>query len=160
MENRHSISEIISKFVGNVKTPTVTPMRILLLDDDRSFGEIFRRTGEKKGLKVTVCDSVDTLCMHMNCPYDVAIIDYDLGSVTGTEIVKYLAHRAWKIPFVLISQSELPEAEPLPAAGCRFLNKDLGVPELINAIFAAGSSERTNARSQSTLRSGSKGSRP
>lgn len=113
------------------------PLRILLIDDDRSFGAILKRSAAKDGLDVTVCTNLDALGSEMDGSFAVAIVDYDLGSVTGVEIMRYLENRAWNTPFVMISQSELPRTEAARASGFRFVHKANGMPAIIAAVFEA-----------------------
>ncbi len=113
------------------------PLQILLIDDDRSFGAILKRSAAKDGLDVTVCTNLDALGSQMDSPFAVAIVDYDLGSVTGVEIMRYLENRDWNTPFVMISHSELPKAEIARGANIRFVHKANGMPAIIAAVFEA-----------------------
>ena len=120
------------------KSPVaLAQLPILLIDDDRSFGAILKRSAAKAGLNITVCHDLDGLATQMNSFFAVAIVDYDLGSVTGFEIVKYLENQAWNTPFVFISQSDLPRHERQTHNERNFIHKALGPGAIINAVFEA-----------------------
>jgi len=74
--------------------------------------------------------------------YDVAIVDYDLGVVTGVDIAEYLPVFFGSMPMVLISASSLEDLEidTLPDLVFAFLNKCDGFDAaLTTAIEAARS---------------------
>lgn len=117
-------------------------LRILLLDDDKSFGAILKRWGAKSHLDFTVCHDLDSLGAQLNSGFDVAVIDYDLGSVTGFEIVRYLEDRDWQTPFIFVSQSELPEEEDGSPLTWNFIHKARGPQAIIQAVFDADRSNK------------------
>lgn len=125
---------------------------ILLIDDDHSFGAILKRSASKAGLNMTVCHDLDALAAQMNGAFAVAIVDYDLGSVTGFEIVKYLENQAWNTPFVFISQSDLPRHERQVNKERRFIHKARGPGAIIEAVFEAHNSNLACKEPKALLR--------
>jgi len=79
--------------------------RILLLDDDPAYVNLMRKLAGKHGIPFTGCSSLDDLNPDFYHDYDIAIIDYNLGHVTGSEVSRYLTHFHGSVPTLIISQS-------------------------------------------------------
>ncbi len=129
------------------------PLEILLVDDDRSFGAILKRSATRNGLNMTICHDLDSLGAQMHNSFDVAVVDYDLGSVTGIEICDYLETRTWSTPFVLISQSELPRDAAHNPAMWNFIHKERGFDAIIAAVYAARATDLADRRRHPLRRS-------
>ena len=112
--------------------------RLLVLDDDPTFGRLMQQVADKKGAPLTFCKSVEDLAHLPNWDYDVIIMDYDLGSVTGFELTAYLEKfTKVEVPVILVSHSKLRGSEHWPATIREFVHKGLGPFAILDAAFEA-----------------------
>ncbi|MDA9951411.1 response regulator [Oligoflexaceae bacterium] len=129
---------------ANVVTSTQTlpkarPIKkILLIDDDPIFGRIFLKMAQSKGKEVAYCESIDSLGNLNAQEFDVAIVDYDLGHVTGVELASYIEKFALSpMPIVLVSQSHRNLAGEGSQDICKFIHKSQGHEAIIEAAVLA-----------------------
>jgi len=97
------------------------------------------RAAQQKGAMVTCCKSVDEFGALENLDFDVIIMDYDLGSVTGLELTSYIQHfTKEEMPVIMVSRTERKNLR-----GClfepvrEFVHKDLGPFAILDATFDA-----------------------
>ncbi len=70
--------------------------------------------------------------------FDVAIIDYDMGAVTGTEITSYIEGVSNDaIPVVIVSQSTRKSSPYWPQTVSKFVHKSVGPYAVFDAAFEA-----------------------
>lgn len=113
--------------------------KMILIDDDRTFGRIMLRCAEEMGVRLDYYESLEHLgYVSLVGEYDVAILDYDLGSMTGLEIGEYLTAFFSGMPMLLISATNRTAtlSESKQGIGQPFLLKGTG-PELILATALA-----------------------
>ena len=80
--------------------------RILLVDDDPIFTKLMGKIAQKEKMHLVSFLSVREAyrdLMHEN--YDVVILVYDLGKVTGIQLSHYIENRGHLAPVVLVSAS-------------------------------------------------------
>ena len=66
-------------------------MRVLIIDDDRTFCELLAETLEEKGIEVEwTTDGFGGYEMSLNQPYDLFILDQRMPLVLGSELAEYL----------------------------------------------------------------------
>lgn len=109
--------------------------KMVLIDDDPSYTAILKRSAALEGIELDVFHSLSELgFVSLLRNYDVAIVDYDLGTLNGVEIAEYMSSLLDDMPMVLISASDRSE-EVAHSPHCvrAFLNKDVG----FNAILEA-----------------------
>jgi CheY-like chemotaxis protein len=108
--------------------------RICLLDDDPTYGRVMAKIAQRMELDLIVCESVDDLPALSDNSFDVAIVDYDLGSVTGVEVTEYLEHFLNGIPILMISGTirNLGNESYWPKSVRKFLSKELGPDKIIS----------------------------
>lgn len=102
--------------------------KMVLIDDDPSYTAILARTAALEGIELDVFHSLSELgFVSLLRNYDVAIVDYDLGTLNGVEIAEYMSSLLDDMPMVLISASDRSE-EAAHSPGCvrAFLNKSVG----------------------------------
>ena len=113
--------------------------RILLVDDDPSFGKILAKIAQQSRVAVTVCHNLQEVGETTWWDYDVAIVDYDLGTSTGLEIIRQLERVRPDMPVILVSQSQHVET-PIsrwPGSIKGFMNKALGHFAIMESALAA-----------------------
>lgn len=112
--------------------------RILLVDDDPGFGKIMQRTAVARGTPLTFCESLDEMSKLTNWNFDIAIIDYDLGLLTGCELTSYLESFAAKeLPVILVSQTERLSKDEWPPSIYSFVHKMKGANSIIDVAIDA-----------------------
>jgi len=119
--------------------PESSSARVLLVDDDPSFGKIMSRISEQSNVQMTVCRSWSEVEKVLSWKFDVAIVDYDLGDVTGIEITRHLESNSNKVPVILVSQSQMVDMpiSAWPASIKGFFQKSVGHFAILEAALAA-----------------------
>lgn len=118
-----------------VMQPSVMP-RILLVDDDPVYGKIMSRVAACFKAELTFVRSLTELSESDLSSFDVAILDYDLGAVTGVELTNYLDHHC-PLPIVMVSATERHPDRRWSDSIHEFLLKDAGPFAAIDAAFEA-----------------------
>lgn len=99
--NSLSRSELLSDFL--IRDNVVTP-RILIVDDDPIFCRLMAAVGEEMGVIVEYRTSLKELYRVLpKLNFDAAIVDYDLGCVTGVQLSRYLEMVSLGKPLILVS---------------------------------------------------------
>ncbi len=114
---------------GEMKAP-----RMVLIDDDPSYTSILARCAAIEGIELDTFNSLSELgFVSLLRNYDVAIIDYDLGSLNGVEIAEYMSSLLNNMPMVLISASDRSaEIAHCPCSVRAFLNKSAGFSKILD----------------------------
>lgn len=110
---------------------------LLVVDDDPVFGRVLSKIAEKRNVPLTFCSSVREVGKLPNWGFDVGIIDYDLGVVTGLQFIDYLERFINKIPIILVSQYRQIKTQKWPGSVKNFLHKSVGPYEILSAAFHA-----------------------
>lgn len=107
--------------------------KIVLIDDDPGFNIIMTRVAEQMGVQLCAYKSLEELGMIslMNA-YDIAIIDYDLGStVNGIEVAEYARSFFKELPIFLISHQEREPNAYWPDNIVKFSSKKQGYAGIV-----------------------------
>ena len=81
--------------------------RFVLIDDDAIYRTIMSQVASKEGMELDVYESLAAMgSVGLLGTYDAAIVDYDLGTLTGVEIGEYLTSLFGNIPMILVSEKE------------------------------------------------------
>ncbi|RYE60996.1 MAG: response regulator [Oxalobacteraceae bacterium] len=113
-----------------------TGPKIVLIDDDPSYTSIIARCAAKEGIQLDTFNSLSELgFVALLRNYDVAIIDYDLGSLNGVEIAEYMSTLLDDMPMVLISASDRTQemGDHCPHSVRAFVNKADGFDKILDA---------------------------
>lgn len=117
--------------------PRTTP-KILLVDDDPMYGKILQRLAANHKVSITFCSSLEELGQLDTLDFDVGIIDYNLGAVTGVELTTYLEHTLpTDLPIILISQTRQLVSRRWPDSIRDFVHKAMGPYAVLDAAFEA-----------------------
>jgi CheY-like chemotaxis protein len=93
--------ELLSDFL--VREDVAVP-RILIVDDDPIFCRLMAAIGEDMGGVVEYRSSLKELYKALpKLNFDAAIVDYDLGCVTGVQLSRYLERVSRGKPLILVS---------------------------------------------------------
>jgi CheY-like chemotaxis protein len=78
--------------------------RVLLIDDDPLFGAILSRLAQAGNIVLDHVVSSRSMDMHnIRDAYDFIITDYDLGNVTGIQLIQSLEACNQALPAILVS---------------------------------------------------------
>jgi DNA-binding response OmpR family regulator len=110
--------------------------RFVLIDDDPLFGNIMTRFAKARGVDVDYFESMLAFeSLGRAGRYDAAIVDYDLGDMTGIDIAEQAQFVFGDVPMVLVSSQQrdrsVPKTWPKSIKG--FVRKQAG----FDAIYAA-----------------------
>ena len=114
--------------------------KFVLIDDDPLFGNIMTRFAKARGVEVDYFESMlDFHAFGCASCYDAAIVDYDLGHMTGIDIAEQLDLIFGDIPMVLVSsQKRIPAlGQSWPDPIKCFVAKQDGVEAIFSAATAA-----------------------
>jgi CheY-like chemotaxis protein len=111
--------------------------RVLLVDDDPLFGKVMQRVAANLHVPLTYVRSLQDLGDPTKQRFDVALLDYDLGSVTGVELAEYFEHIAQPMPVILISETTRTKNRRWSESIRDFVHKGLGPFAIMDAAFEA-----------------------
>lgn len=77
---------------------------VLLVDDDVVFGRIMQKVAQNQHVRLKYVSSVKDLERMPYQKFDVALLDFDLGTITGIQLSRLLPQYFGSVPVVLISQ--------------------------------------------------------
>jgi len=100
---------------------------IVLVDDDPLFAELLQRVAIKERLNLTVFTSAKEAYQTLpKMKYDVALLDYDLGRVTGVQLCNFLQSDGRAVPVMLVSNVQDIEKSEWPIAVKKAISKRAG----------------------------------
>jgi len=111
--------------------------RILLVDDELKIRELVQRVFSLDDHDVvTVPDTAQALDALFRSPFDVVIMDIQLGAESGIEALKKIRQKNTTLPVVIYSGYITPEIEieAKEAGASEILRKDMGVDTLLKQI--------------------------
>ncbi len=118
--------------------PSKLPTRVLLVDDDPTFGKIMDRTALHKNIKLDYCRSFADFSSLNSWDYDVIIMDHDMGAVTGEELVSYVEESTTRdIPVILVSHTNRNDSQKWPGSIRQFVHKSLGPKAIFDSAVEA-----------------------
>ncbi len=110
-----------------------------MIDDDPTFGKILHQIGVQSGVEVVVVNKVDAMNALPKEHFDVAVLDFDLGPVTGVEVATQLEKSGTVKYSILVSQSQ-DVGTPIgdwPKSIKGFVQKSLGHFAIFEIALAA-----------------------
>jgi len=113
---------------------------IAIIDDDNSIRQALRRVLNTAGFQVQLyCSAEDFLAAIDTSAAGCAVVDLELGTMSGFELARHPAVVAKKLPIIFISGTADETARASAnALGCvEYLRKPFMPVELIGAIFRA-----------------------
>lgn len=119
--------------------------KMLVIDDDPSFGQLISTLAESRGLQTHYVSSLLDLGSFARIKeYEVALIDYFLGNLRGDEIAQYVEMFFQDIPVVIVSGNNFSaeEVDKWPASVKRFVAKSEGPYNIIDRVISVLERER------------------
>jgi CheY-like chemotaxis protein len=118
------------------KMPTITPKRILVVDDEPPVADTIKRVLVLGGHTVEIAETGEQASRLYDVgKYDLIVTDYALGKMTGLDLAAEIRAKSPKQPIILISAY----AESLAYRTERLANIDvlLGKPFALEDLHAA-----------------------
>jgi len=112
-------------------------LKVLLVDDDQSFGYLMARVAKSMGIELTHRVSLIELgSFAMIKNFDIAMIDFYLENLRGDEIAQYVDTFFNDIPIVIVSAHEFDDSSKSkwPPTVKSFLPKELGPAQLLMRV--------------------------
>lgn len=112
--------------------------KMVLIDDDVQFCTIMAHYATSRGLTLDYYSDLQEMgSLGKLSEYDVAIVDYDLGSINGVEIAEYLPIFFGDMPMILVSGRTRNESgdKKWPRSIKRFVHKDVGPDEILDSAI-------------------------
>jgi ActR/RegA family two-component response regulator len=113
---------------------------IAIIDDDNGIRQALKRMLDTAGFRVHIFASAEEFLAGMHsCPAGCAVVDLELGKMSGFDLACHPAIVAAKLPIIFISGTadETARASAM-ALGCiEYLRKPFMPIELLGAIFRA-----------------------
>ena len=87
----------------------MTPMntlslRALLVDDDRPYRFLIKKSLTKRGHDVVICDSAEDAFQHLqNEQFDIVLVDYKMDGINGINVLQWMFGKRMDIPVILIT---------------------------------------------------------
>ena len=134
----------MEKLMEKAKDASVKRPHIVLVDDDPLFIRLLQKVAEKQSLKLSVFSSPEEAYKILpDMDFDVGLFDYDLGRVTGLQLVNFLQREGRRIPILLVSHLGEIEKWRWPASIRKSVSKNAG-PYSILAIAKNLVSDRSS----------------
>ena len=112
--------------------------KILLVDDDSIFCQIFKRCCDLFKVHVDTCPDPTSFVRDEHFDYDVIVMDYNLGGSTGLDLIHKMESKlASQVPVILVSGSKQALKQDWPFSIREFVHKDLGPITILDAVFEA-----------------------
>lgn len=130
--------------------------RLLIVDDEPQLARALRPALEAAGYEVATADTGQGALTHLaGQPCDIAIVDLGLPDLDGKEVIRRI--REWSdVPILVLSARDL-ESEKVAALDLGaddFVNKPVGIAELLARLRAALRGRERRFLSRASFRSG------
>lgn len=128
------------KIQGNIMTITLNnekKLKVLLVDDDPSFGYLMTQVAKSMGIDLTHKVSLIELgSFAMIKNFDIAMIDFYLENLRGDEIAQYVDTFFNDMPIVIVSAHEFDDKSKSkwPPTVKAFLPKAIGPSQLLKRV--------------------------
>ena len=118
----------------NLMTDTTEPIRVLHVDDDRTFGRSLKRYFERNDDELIVFfaeSAIEAQDVLAEEEIDCIVSDYDMDEMTGLEFLKNVRDDSREIPFILFTGkgSEEIASQAITAGVTDYLQKETGLEQ-------------------------------
>lgn len=110
--------------------------KLVIFDDDVCFGALLTAKARQAGFDTKFFTSLIDLGSFARIKeFDIAIIDYFLGSIRGDEIAEYVDTFFAEIPVIIVSSNDFDprQVAKWPASVRQFVPKTQGIGKIIDA---------------------------
>ena len=113
------------------------PLRVLLVEDDRSLRRYLEVVLRRKGYEVIVAvDGLEAMRVTLTTPVDLVVTDAIMPNLNGYELVRFLRNtpQLSHLPIVLLSALELKESKNEDHKADVYLSKPVSPEDLIACL--------------------------
>ena len=118
---------------------------LVIVEDDASFARALKRSFERRGYSVTLCEGLDDVAALLAAsPPDYAVVDLKLNGGSGLECVKLLHAADAMMPIVVLTgfASIATAVEAIKLGACHYLAKPSNTDD-IEAAFKKATGDST-----------------
>jgi two-component system response regulator RegA len=118
---------------------------LVIVEDDASFARALKRSFERRGYHVTLCEGLDEIAALLAAsPPDYAVVDLKLNGGSGLECVKLLHAADAEMPIVVLTgfASIATAVEAIKLGACHYLAKPSNTDD-IEAAFKKATGDST-----------------
>jgi two-component system response regulator RegA len=118
---------------------------LVIVEDDASFARALKRSFERRGYSVTLCEGLDDVAALLAAsPPDYAVVDLKLNGGSGLECVKLLHAADPDMPIVVLTgfASIATAVEAIKLGACHYLAKPSNTDD-IEAAFKKATGDST-----------------
>jgi DNA-binding response OmpR family regulator len=125
---------LVSVSVPLAEAPLALP-KVLLVDDDPVFCKIMSTAGKAMGYDIEPCVSVRQVYRKLpDITFRVAVLDYDLGLVTGVQLARFTQRFHSEVPIILVSEYDLQPKADWPDSIRAYVKKSDGPRAIMEKI--------------------------
>jgi len=118
-------------------TAATRPLRVLLVEDDRSLRRYLEVVLRRQGYEVTVAiDGLEAMRATLTSPVDLVVTDAIMPNLNGYELVRFLRStpQLSHLPIVLLSALEIRESKNEDHKADVYLSKPVSPEALIECL--------------------------
>lgn len=111
----------------------------IVVDDDKDVRYFIRRVIQRRFPRseiVEAADGLEALRLYETKCADLMVIDHNLPSLSGTDVIRELRARSATIPIVMVSSFPAVLKEAMTAGATSFVSKDEINPALADQMAA------------------------
>jgi DNA-binding response OmpR family regulator len=136
MIEKTKVDEKISTPVSSA-TAAARPIRVLLVEDDRSLRRYLEVVLRRQGYEVLVAvDGLEAMRTTLTSPVDLVVTDAIMPNLNGHELVRFLRNTPHlsHLPIVLLSALEIKEGKSEDQRADVYLSKPISPEVLIACV--------------------------
>ena len=116
-------------------------MRIAVVEDDVSIGNLIKRVLQKEGFKVRVFSTAESLLnalFEYGETYDLIVLDLMLPGIGGIDACKFLRQRGLSVPILILTalSAEEDKVTGLDSGADDYVTKPFGIKEFLARVRA------------------------
>jgi DNA-binding NtrC family response regulator len=82
----------------------IQSLRALVVDDDRPYRVLIKKSLTSRGHYVVICDSAEDAFQHLqNEQFDIVLLDYKMEGISGINVLQWMSGKRMDIPVILIT---------------------------------------------------------
>ncbi len=80
------------------------PLRILVVDDDRPYCALLKKSLIGRGHSIVVCNSAEDAFHHLQKElFDIMLLDYKMEGINGINVLQWMYGKKMDVPVILIT---------------------------------------------------------
>jgi len=79
-------------------------LRTLVVDDDRPYRVLIKKSLVNHGHDVVICDSAEDAFRHLqNEQFDIVLLDYKMEGINGLNVLQWMFGKKMDVPVILVT---------------------------------------------------------